>query len=69
MADEHPDLRKPAFGVVYGSFSIGLIAILMRLYLRGFVQKTWGMDDYFAVAVVVRFHNFARRYSTTRPYH
>ncbi|KAJ1325420.1 alpha-methylacyl-CoA racemase [Microdochium nivale] len=54
MADTRPlDLRMPAYGVAYATYAIGLVASIVRLYSRGFVQKTWGLDDYFAVAVVI----------------
>ncbi|KXJ88975.1 hypothetical protein Micbo1qcDRAFT_213221 [Microdochium bolleyi] len=53
MSEPHPNLRMPAYGVTYATYEIGLITSLIRLYSRGCIQKTWGLDDYFAVAVVL----------------
>jgi len=48
-----PDLRAPAYATTYFTFVLGTLANLVRLYARAFIQKTWGIDDCFAIGVLV----------------
>lgn len=49
----NPNLQVPAYAITYVTFTFGTLANLIRLYARGFVQRTWGLDDYFVIGVLV----------------
>jgi len=47
-------LQPLAYAVAYVTFFFGTASIFLRFYCRQFVLKTWGWDDYIAVAILVR---------------
>ncbi|KAF1830898.1 hypothetical protein BDW02DRAFT_79083 [Decorospora gaudefroyi] len=46
-------LQPLAYAVAYVTFFFGTASIFLRFYCRQYVLKTWGVDDYFAVLVLM----------------
>jgi hypothetical protein len=49
-------LQPLAYAVAYVSFFFGISSTALRFYTRRYVLKTFGWDDYVAMAVLVRLH-------------
>lgn len=47
-------LQPLAYAVSYVTFFFGTASIFLRIYCRLFILKTWGWDDYIALAILVR---------------
>ena len=48
------NIQPLAYAVTYITFFIGTLSIFLRFYCRYIVLRTWGWDDYIAVAILVR---------------
>jgi hypothetical protein len=47
-------MQPLAYAVAYVSFFLGTSSLFLRVYCRLFILKTWGLDDYIALALLVR---------------
>lgn len=55
------NLHDVAFVLAYFTFIVGLLTTFLRFYARAFVVKTWGLDDYSSISVLVctiKHHHF-----------
>lgn len=48
------NIQPLTYAVISVAFAIGTFSILLRLYCRGFMLKTFGRDDAVAVFLLVR---------------
>lgn len=48
-------LQPLAYAVAYVTFFFGVISTVLRFYCRQYVLKIWGLDDYIAVAILVKY--------------
>jgi len=48
------DLQAACYGIVSTFFVASTITILLRIYSRGFVVKSFGWDDWCMTAILVR---------------
>jgi hypothetical protein len=46
-------LQPLAYAVAYITFFLGTASIFLRFYCRYFVLQTWGVDDLFAILILV----------------
>jgi hypothetical protein len=51
-------LQPLAYAVAYVTFFFGVASTVLRFYCRQYVLKTWGLDDYIAVAILVGLSSF-----------
>jgi hypothetical protein len=47
------DRHNEVISVATLFFVLTWLAVSLRCYVRGFMMKTWGMDDYYMVAALV----------------
>lgn len=47
------NLQPVAYAVAYTTFFFGTMSLFLRFYCRYIVPRTWGWDDYIAVAILV----------------
>ncbi|KAJ6208049.1 hypothetical protein PSV09DRAFT_1154818 [Bipolaris maydis] len=52
MMDLGTSIQPLAYGIAYSTFFVGTLSILLRFYCRYIVLRTWGWDDYIAVAIL-----------------
>ncbi|EUC28383.1 hypothetical protein COCCADRAFT_41087 [Bipolaris zeicola 26-R-13] len=50
--DMGTSIQPLAYGIAYSTFFVGTLSILLRFYCRYIVLRTWGWDDYIAVAIL-----------------